>query len=141
MKYRCQGTFNDVDNSCNIRRGRKREPCRYTEVSRADEHEEMKCAEEMRLYPWPRALKIHQRGLEDVGCKKVGDSSFFALKRTWDRLNNDFPITEATKKRLLPLALEGDARRVYEEVADFAVGLPTSNVWKKLEERLFNKVH
>lgn len=86
-------TLNDVNNSCNIQQGHKYEPCKYTEVRWANKHEELKCAEEMGLYQSHLASKIYQRGLEDVPCIKMGDFSFFTLKRIWDGLHKDFPVT------------------------------------------------
>ena len=94
-----------------------------------------------KFYSSLQAFKIYQRGLEDVRCKKVGDPLFFVVKRTWNRLNNDFPISEATKHRLLPLAFDGDARRVYEEIAGTCIGFPVDVLWEKLELRLCNEVH
>lgn len=97
--------------------------------------------EELDILPSHMAFKIYQKGLEGVRCRKVGDNTFFAAKRTWKRMIKDFPVTEATSRRLLPLAFEGDARSVYEEVANEAMDLNTTELWARLEERLCNKVH
>lgn len=97
--------------------------------------------EEPVIYRADTAFKIYQSALKEVRCKRVGDSSFFTAKRAWNRLVNDFPITETTQRRLLSLAFEGDARNVYEEVANNSIGYTTQQLWKKLEERLCNKVH
>lgn len=93
------------------------------------------------VYPAHIAFKIYQKGLENSRCKRIGDGTFFSAKRTWNRLPNAFPTTNATQKCLLPLAFEGDARHVYEEVAGMHVTATMSNLWSALEKRLFNEVH
>lgn len=80
------------------------------------------------LYSSHRAFKIYRRGREDVRCKKIGEHSFFTVKGTWDPMNNGFPITEITKKRLRPSACEADVKKLYEEIADLADVRPTSNL-------------
>lgn len=69
------------------------------------------------VYPAHIAYKIYQKGMPSFRCKRIGDGSFFVAKRSWDRLAIDFPTTTHGQRRLLPLAFEGDARLVYEEIA------------------------
>eukprot|EP00171_Calliarthron_tuberculosum_P002219 IDg2219t1 len=137
----------DVDKSCGCSRGRGAHGvsnCSQVakhEISRMESDLDLTKRRDYDVYPAHLAFKVYQKGLEDVRCKKVGDSSFFAARRTWDRLNNDFPVTEGTKKRLLPLAFDGDARHVYEEVANNAVSSTIEELRVRLQDRLCNNVH
>ncbi len=97
--------------------------------------------EEFEVYPSHMAFKVYHKGLQDVKCKRVGDATFFAAKRAWERLVRDFPVTEMTKKRLLPHAFDGDARIVFEEVANTNLHANVDEMWGLLEERLCNEVH
>lgn len=96
---------------------------------------------ELDILPSHMAFKIYEKGLEGVRCKKIGDTTLFSAKRTWIRMIRDFPVSEKTSRRLLPLAFEGDARNVYEEVANESLDVNTTELWTRLEERLCNKVH
>lgn len=100
-----------------------------------------KGAVEHAFYPAHTAFRVYQKGLQDFRCKRVGDPAFFTAKRTWSRLVIDFPITEATKRRMLPNAFDGDARIVYEEVAGCNPKATADELWILLENRLCNKVH
>lgn len=72
---------------------------------------------------------------------KLETPFFFATKIAWYRLCYDFLITKAAKRRLLPLALTRDARKVYEVVGNNSIGSSVEAFWKNLENRLCNKVH
>ncbi len=96
---------------------------------------------ELEVYPSHLAFNVYQKGLQDVHCRRVGNATFFSVKRDWNRLVVDFPITEATKKRMLPSAFEGDARVVYEEVANSNIGASVDELWVLVEGRLCNEVH
>lgn len=97
--------------------------------------------EDYEVYPSHVAYKIYQKGMHTSRCKRIGDGSFFIVKRTWDRLTIDFPTSSVGKKRLLPLAFEGDAKLVYEEVASGNPNASCSELWKLLQARLCNDVH
>lgn len=73
--------------------------------------------------------------------QKSWGRQFFAAKRAWERLVRDFPVTEATKKRLLPHAFDRDSRTVFEEVANNNLHASVDDLWGLLEERLCNEVH
>ena len=93
------------------------------------------------IYPTHSAYEIYQKGLESTHCRRIGDGSFFVSRRCWDRLVADFPTTRAGRKRLLPLAFDGDARLVYEEIASFNPDLSFEKLWDLLSKRLCNDIH
>lgn len=93
------------------------------------------------VYPAHVAFKIYQKGMQTSHCKRIGDSSFFVAKRTWDKLTIDFPTTAVGQKRLLPLAFEGDARLVYEDLASSNPSATCTHLWNLLQTRLCNEVH
>lgn len=93
------------------------------------------------IYPTHIAYKIYQKGLQSTRCRSIGDGSFFVAKRCWDRLAADFPTTQAGMKRLLPLAFDGDARLVYEEIASFNSDVSCEKLWELLSKRLCNEIH
>ena len=93
------------------------------------------------IYPTHIAYKIYQKGLQGTKCKRIGDGSFFVAKRCWDRLVLDFPTSKAGMKRLLPLAFDGDARLVFEEIANFNTGSSCDELWELLSKRLCNYIH
>ncbi|CDF32828.1 unnamed protein product [Chondrus crispus] len=80
-------------------------------------------------------------GVQSTCCRRIGDGSFFIAKRSWDRLCKDFPTTTTGRKRLLPLAFDGDARFVYEEIAGFNPDATCDELWKLLGNRLCNEIH
>lgn len=65
----------------------------------------------------------------------------FATKRAWSRLCYDFSITEATKRRLLPSAFVGDARKNFDEVAKNSIGSSVEAFWEIPEDSLCNKIY
>ena len=93
------------------------------------------------IYPTHIAYKIYQKGLQSTRCKRIGDGSFFVAKRCWDRLPVDFPTTQAGMKRLLPLTFDGDARLVYEEIANLNPNSSYLKLWDLLSKRLCNEIH
>lgn len=93
------------------------------------------------LYPTHIAYKIYQKGMQTIRCRRIGDGSFFIAKRSWNRLTKDFPTTDAGKKRLLPLAFDGDARLVYEEIAGVHPDSNCEEFWTMLGKRLCNDIH
>lgn len=96
---------------------------------------------EVELLSAYHTFKIYQKGSEEVRCAKIGDGSFGSVRRAWDRLIHDFPVSVSTQYKLLPLAFEGDARKVYEEVANNFIGASISTLWELLERRRCNEVH
>eukprot|EP00171_Calliarthron_tuberculosum_P001221 IDg1221t1 len=88
---------------------------------------------EYAVYPPHIAYKVYDMGLKEVRCKSVGDSSFFSAKRAWDRLVRDFPVQESTKRRLLPHAFDGDARIVFEQVANSNLNAEVEVLWELLQ--------
>ncbi len=115
--------------------------CDGSKEEASDVEEPLKMKGEFGVYPSHMAFKEYHKGLEDVKCKRVGDATFFAAKRAWERLVRDFPVTEATKKRLLPHAFDRDARIIFEEVANTNLHASVDDLWGLLEERLCNEVH
>lgn len=93
------------------------------------------------IYPTHVAYKIYQKGMLSARCRRIGDGSFFIAKRSWDRLAKDFPTTKAGEKRLLPLAFDGDARFVYEEIAGNNPNATCNELWEILGKRLCNDIH
>lgn len=93
------------------------------------------------LYTTHRAFKIYEKALERSRCKRIGDGSFFTAKRKWDRLVRDFPISEASKLRLIPLAFDGDAERVFDDVSGENIGCTSDELWEHLQTRLCNDTH
>lgn len=63
------------------------------------------------------------------------------MRRAWDRLIHDFPISIFTQHKLLPLAFESDARNEYEEVTNSFIGASIGMLLELLERRLCNEVH
>ena len=96
---------------------------------------------EYSVYPTHVAFKIYQQGLIGFRCKRVGDGSFFLAKRTWERLLKDFPIMESSRMRLILQAFEGDARHVFEEIANSDPDMDSAELWTRLEKRLCNSVY
>ena len=63
------------------------------------------------------AFKIYCKALETVSVRKPGDGNFFAAKKAWKRLCQDFPVQKGTYRRLLPCVFSGGALAIYESVA------------------------
>ncbi len=60
--------------------------------------------------------KIYALELEEDLVSELGDSRFLANKLTWDRLMQDYPVDPEVQRRLVGLAFEGAAKRIYETI-------------------------
>lgn len=65
--------------------------------------------ENRRNYSSYKAFKIYGRELKAAQCSKVGDASFFAVERAWQKPNYDFLASKYTQRKMLPLSFGGHA--------------------------------
>jgi Zinc knuckle len=84
------------------------------------------------------AHKIYSRELEGSRVSKIGDPNFPMAKLTWDRLVQDFPVREHLLRRLVGLAFEGPAKKIYEEVSALQLSACSEELWEFLRTRLYN---
>jgi hypothetical protein len=59
-------------------------------------------------------------------------------KLTWARLVQDFPVEKILLPRLVGLALEGPAKKIYEEVSALQLSSNSEELWEFLRTRLYN---
>jgi Zinc knuckle len=85
-----------------------------------------------------KAMKIYSGGLKAVVVKEVGDPRFVVAQRTWGRLRRDFPITDADALALIGLCFEGNARTLYEQIANDHAHLDVHALWGRLSDTLYN---
>lgn len=102
----------------------------YETVARKKRLRELKvlAVENTSCTPLTYAFIIYHNGLDHKRCRRIRDSSFFIAKRAWNRLTNDFLISERTKKRVLALAFDEDARKVFETVVNGALNASENKI-------------
>jgi Zinc knuckle/Retrotransposon gag protein len=84
------------------------------------------------------AHKIYSREFEGSRVSKIGDPNFPMAKLTWDRLVQDFPVEENLLRRLVGLAFEGPAKKIYEELSALQLSSNSEELWEFLRTRLYN---
>ena len=87
------------------------------------------------------AFKIYYKALEAVSVRNPGDGNFFAAKKAWKRLCQEFPVQKGTYRRLLPCVFSESALAIYESVAAEYLDADAEELSRMLEGRLCNASH
>lgn len=93
------------------------------------------------FYPPQTAYRTYSKSMNPVKMSKPGDPHFFAARREWRRILQDFPVSPGLHRRLLVCAFSGTALAIFEEIASAHLDTDADDLWVLLNDRLCNGSH
>ncbi len=75
------------------------------------------------------AHNIYSTEFEQVRVATLCDATFRSARKTWKRLLQDFPVRKHHQRRLVGLAFEGAAKRIFEDAASTNLHATAEELW------------
>jgi Retrotransposon gag protein len=84
------------------------------------------------------ANRLYKDNLSAVSVKKTGDANFAATRACWDRLIEQYPVSEGHQPKLIVHAFEGVAATVFQKIAATHPSASATQLWDLMQARLYN---
>ena len=93
------------------------------------------------VYSLQSAYRIYSKSMEPLKVSRPGDPKFFAARKAWKRLCQDFPVQQGCHRRLLACAFSGTALAIFEDVTSTHLDADANTLWETLQGRLCSSSH